>query len=229
MSFRENFLENLPDDPAEALFLLSDRAEDWMRGQDQVSDYGNQDRYICRLLLDLLEESYPDSVADVESCTAEGEGQGQLECCIRVITSIAATHDAAKLTAQFGSKNTLGIAELTQEEKQKAHEHLNFIREVIEKSTLDDKKKNALLKTLNKLATEIDKIGTKTDQFFAFFSELGFYFGEFGRDSKPLWDSANETLKILTKSRAKKENISLPKNDKILQLPEPDTDLSEEE
>ena len=236
MGFREDFIRDLPNEPEEALVLLGNRAEEWMEDDDSGLSHSTkryqsslrEAKYISTVLSTIIEKSFP----KLSYSRSKDDNQTEFDevyFYVNEIRIFTGKLDAEEILSRFDSANIEGIAELTADEKQKAHEHLNFIRLVIEKSQLDTKKKNALLNTLNKLSKEIDKVGTKTGVFFGFVSDLGFSLGDFGKNSKPLWDNANETLRILRNARARKENIPLPKIENTLQLPKPDTDTSEDE
>jgi hypothetical protein len=123
-----------------------------------------------------------------------------------------------------GVGETFGLARLNTDEKKKMHEHIGAIRQLIEASDLSDRKKNALYDRLNDLAKEVDKHGTSTDRFFAFVSNLGFVLGEFGANSKPLFDEVSGMIQSVSRARARQEGISLPAGDEPLRLSPPDAE-----
>jgi hypothetical protein len=133
---------------------------------------------------------------------------------------------AAKSSMAAISAGAFGYTILTKEEKGLIHSHIEKIRKIIEASKLEDRKKNALLDALANLARDVNRNGTRTDRFFAFASELGFCLGDFAKKAKPLFDEVKAILKIVTKARAREENIQLPSNGEILSLPEPDQNSS---
>jgi hypothetical protein len=115
-----------------------------------------------------------------------------------------------------------GYAVLSNEEKEAVHSHLDKIRVIISDSQLGDRKKNRLSGLVNDLAAEVDRIGTRTDAFFSLMGEVGLHLGEFGENSRPLWNEVRETMKIVLRSRARKEDISLPPGEEVLSLPIPE-------
>jgi hypothetical protein len=122
-------------------------------------------------------------------------------------------------------KNTFfGFARLSSAERAEIHNHLQKIRDVIESSNIDHRKKNALLDRLNALSHEVDKAGTKMDGFVAVWVDLWFAFGAGAAAAKPAFDELKDVLKILYQSRAKEEQTSLPTPQDQLQLPAPGAD-----
>jgi hypothetical protein len=140
-----------------------------------------------------------------------------------------AIKQAAKESIAAVSSGTFGYTVLSKEEKTLIQKHIEKIREIIESSKLEDRKKNALFDDLTKLDRDVNRNGTRTDRFFAFASELGFCAGDFAKQAKPLFDEVKAILKIVTRARARDENIQLPSNGEILSLPEPDQDQNSSE
>jgi len=116
-----------------------------------------------------------------------------------------------------------GYAILTGEEKKEIHVHIERIRTLIDGSGLDDRKKNALLDRLTELAAEVNRNGTRTDRFFAFFSEFGFSVSQFTNNAKPAIEEVKAILRIVYHARARHDGIKLPPGDDIPLLPDPDT------
>ncbi len=129
----------------------------------------------------------------------------------------AATKEAIESSLQ----NSVGYAILTPEEKTECSRHIEKIREIIESSELDDRKKNNLFDHLSTLGREIARNGTKTDRFFAFASDAAFVMGDFAKKAEPLFSEIKDILKIVTKARARKEGNQLPPGEEVLQLPAP--------
>jgi hypothetical protein len=117
---------------------------------------------------------------------------------------------------------SFGLARLNAEEKQKIHTHIGRIRKILEESNLPDRKKNKLFERLNELAQEVDAHGTMTDRFFAFAGDVGFVLGDMTTKAKPLVHEVKEILRIVSRSRARQEGISLPAGDEVLRLSSPD-------
>lgn len=120
---------------------------------------------------------------------------------------------------EFKNDAPIGLAHLNATEKRAIHEHIARIREIIEASNLSDRKKNALFGRLNALSKEVDQRGTRTDRFFAFMGDIAFVVGEMAKEAKPLSDEVKEMVKIVSRSRARREGISLRPGDEALKLP----------
>jgi hypothetical protein len=131
--------------------------------------------------------------------------------------SVAKRAISLKITKAFG------YAVLTSEEKEKIHSHLSRVRKIIERSQLDDRKKNSLFDSLSKLERDVDRNGTPTDRFFAFMGDMGFCLGELAHSAGPAIKEVKEILKIITQARARNEQVQLPPSGEILTLPEPPT------
>jgi hypothetical protein len=97
------------------------------------------------------------------------------------------------------------------------------MRAIIESSPLSVRKKNALYARLNNLAREVDAHGTRTDQFFAFAGDLAFVLGDMATKAKPFLEEVRETLRVVSRARARQEGVSLPAGDEPLHLPSPDS------
>jgi hypothetical protein len=126
-------------------------------------------------------------------------------------------------------EETFGIARLNAEEKQKILNGIEKIRKIIEESGLPDRKKNALYERLSTLIREVNIQGTRTDQFFAFAGDLAFVLGDMATKAKPLLSEVKEILRIVGRSRARQEGISLPPGDEVLRLPAPDENVPSDE
>ncbi len=150
----------------------------------------------------------------------------------RVMTEVLAIYDLyrarrlenevdAKLEQIFAKKSgeDVAIAVLTSEEKTTIAGKLEFIRQIIESSSLETKKKNLLFKKLNKFAHEVTKDGTDTDTLFAFFGELSLNPGLMAKNAKPALDELKDIMRIVFRNRAEREGIPLPSPEDVLKLP----------
>ncbi len=129
------------------------------------------------------------------------------------------------LLDQYESKvglNSFGFAKLNDDEKRKIHANINKIRVIVNESAISDRKKNALYGKLDDLASEVDRIGTRTDQFFAFMGDVAFVMGDMATKAKPLLDEVKDMIKTVGRARARQEGVSLPPGDTPLSLPAPD-------
>jgi hypothetical protein len=117
---------------------------------------------------------------------------------------------------------TFGLARLNEEERAKIHAHIDNVRAIIGTSILSDRKKNALYERLNRLAGEVNAHGTRTERFFSFMGDIAFVMGDMAEKAKPLFKEVKEMMRIVARSRARQEGISLPPGDDVILLPKPD-------
>ena len=115
-----------------------------------------------------------------------------------------------------------GYAFLSADEKEEIRAKLNEIRRVVDASSLNMRKKNALFTRISRLAEEVDREGTKTDSFFSFAIDLAMTAGEMAEKAKPAVDEFKEILKIILNRRAEAEGVTLPRPDDYPKLPSPE-------
>jgi hypothetical protein len=220
MTFREEFVANLPADPAEAIVILADRAQMWL----DTPDTGNAStdsiyirtifkRFLERYSIGFTVESSDDddplpSISDYLKAITRFAGH-------RVVDRLLDAYDVERGDPQFG------VATLTSDEKSDIHSHIDAIRTIIEESDLSARKKNALFGRLNGLAQEVDREGTRTDRFFAFAADAAFVLGDMDNQAEPFLKEVKDILKIVSRARAKNEGVALPPGEEILKLPSP--------
>lgn len=219
MTFRDEFIANLPSDPGDALIVLADRAQDWLQS-DHRGDDGVEALYIRTIFQRFLDRYN----IEVDVYNSTGEDLPSIHDYIRAITKFSGSRVVDQLLDKYDVERgdpQYGTAILDSSEKDEVHSHISAIRRIIEESTLDTRKKNALFGRLNDLAIEVDRIGTKTDRFFSFMADLGFALGEFGNNAKPLIEEVRGMIKTISRARARQEGVSLPSDDEPLKLPTP--------
>src|SRR5262249_17511719 len=123
--------------------------------------------------------------------------------------------DRAKAVLDAATGKVFGYAILEPDEKTEIQAHIEKIRQLIEDSGLEDKKKNALLGRLTELSREVNRNGTRTDMFYAFASEFAFCMSQFSKKAKPAIDDVKDILRIVTRARARNEGIKLPAGDEV--------------
>jgi len=116
--------------------------------------------------------------------------------------------------------DNFGYENLDKTEKSEIHEKLNNIRTIVENSELDDRKKNALFSKISDLAAEVDRKGTKTDAFFGLMADVGIHLGSFAKNAKPMTDEVKDIVKIISRARARTEDVALPANSELLLIEE---------
>jgi hypothetical protein len=230
----ESLLDDLPDDPFLGSFELVGRIEKViLAGRPNEVQYSRA----CAVLQAFWEVNgwkIPDPISVRDSGTLtestddvveriRGRFRRQFESYRNQALSnyVLATKLLASDRINSSLAGSIGYAVLSAEEKAEIHDHLARIREIIERSDLNDRKKNSLYAYISSLDREVDRNGTKTDRFFAFTSELGFYLGEFATRAKPLFEEAKQILRVVTKARARTEQLELPPGGEVLSLPDP--------
>ncbi|WP_435657966.1 hypothetical protein [Brucella pituitosa] len=223
MSFRDDFISNLPPNPDDALIALADRASEWLKAPAHDDDPINSayiiktlERFISRFrpeILNYVQNATP-TVKDYATAIIISGGQREVD---RLIDNYEKIVDEAE---------SFGIASLDSDEKKSLHTHLENVRVIIQESLIPDRKKNALFHRLQALRSEVDSIGTKTDRFFAFAGDVSFVLGDMAEKAKPFIAEVKEILTIIRGSRARTEHVQLPHDD-TLGLPSPD-DTSQE-
>jgi hypothetical protein len=172
-----------------------------------------------------------DLPVDVPSDDYEHPGDRLDDLCASIVESRGALIEAGhkeeieSLFDDYSKKQNedeeFGIAKLTEDEKRRVHAHLDKIRQIVEKSSLTRRKKNALFERLNRLRQEVDREGTTTDAFFAFGGDLAFVVGQMAESAKPAIHEFKEVLKIVLGRRATTEGVQLPQPDQFPRLPGP--------
>jgi hypothetical protein len=232
----DQIFQGLPSEPFLAAYELLTRIERaLLTGKPTDAAYAEA----CGLLEAFYDEmgwkappalttpGYSDSVEDVAK-RSRAMQRLQYEAYLSQIMHgyRAVVKERAKTAIASQLANEPGYAILEGEEKKKLHEHLEKIRSIVEASPLDDRKKNSLFAYINDLSREIDRNGTRTDRFFAFAGELGFYIGQFAKSAKPAVDEAKAILKIIWQARERHDGTKLPRPDDVLLLPEPEDSAS---
>ncbi len=221
MGFRDEFVANLPADPGEAIVILADRAQSWMDRPKAPDDAVNA-IYMQTIFKRFLERY--DIGANVEKTSDPDDDLPSVNDYVKAVTKFAGQRVVDRLLDNYDVERgdpQFGVTSLTSDEKGEIHTHLDAMREIIEKSRLDTRKKNALYGKLNRLAKEADLDGTRTDRFFAFAGDAAFVLGEMAENAQPFLNEVKEILKIVSRSRARSEGVALPEGDEVLRLPSP--------
>jgi hypothetical protein len=167
--------------------------------------------------VDLPDNANPPKERMAELLDSINESSSQL---MEAVVSTDVDELIQEYEAATTTQGAFGYAKLDKSEKTSIHQHLKKIREIIEKSALDDRKKNALFERINKLSEEVDREGTRTDRFFAFAGDLAFVAGIMAGRAKPAINEFKEILKIVLRSRARQEQTALPKPQEVFSLPD---------
>jgi hypothetical protein len=239
IEFDEKFFENLPGDPYEASFELLTRVKNSiLAGHPQEAEYSaacgifeafydandfkKPERIGPRGTFAMMKDESADDAIERSRAGWRLQYEGYHN---QIMANHAfAIKKRAKDSLLSVTKSSVGYAILTADEKKSIHSHIEKIRTIIEKSGLEDRKKNSLFDSLVGLLKEVNRNGTRTDRFFAFVSDAGFYAGEFADNAKPLFQELRGLLHEVTRARARTEGIKLPPGDEILSLPTPTND-----
>jgi hypothetical protein len=239
MNLLDSITKNLPKNPSEAILLLAARIEEKIIEPETHVGTALEYRAIARFIVRFCEKfDLPInfkgiSVAGID-LDDEGDALNFLEKHVEALQKFESSLEDRKADAEIENLlskyetalpgEVFGLARLNADEKKKVHAHLQKIRTVISESALSDRKKNALFDRVNGLAKEVDAHGTQTDRFFAFAGDVGFVLGDMAKKAKPLLHEVKEVLRIVSRSRARQEGISLPPGDEVLQLAPPEED-----
>ena len=220
---------DLPPRPLDALAVVADRVR--RRIITPSSKPGNSDDYMA--IVTFVDRFCKHFGLQIEfpQLQPSASNYQRLEAYTDIIRALginaveaSLSHDIDGIISKYEgiSDSSFGLAHLNSEEKRKILEHLEHARNVIEGNKLSDRKKNALFERLADLVLEVNAHGTRTHRFFAFAGDLGFVMGDMADKAKPLFNEVKEILKIVTRSRARQEGVSLPSGDQVLQLTPPD-------
>jgi hypothetical protein len=228
----EALLSDLPDDDDECIVAIIKRYVEQNTNQLKHTTRSSDDLQLLRVALlefgafervPTLQETFSaktDATAEANLLSACKVLESQLTESRRQ-TALNQAKDKIRESVRFKRNTYFGFARLNADERRTIHDYLSHIREVIEKSHIDERKRNALLDRLTELSREIDKSGTKMDGFVAFWVDVGFAFGSTAKAAKPALEELKEILKILYQSRAKEEQASLPSPEEFPRLPSP--------
>ncbi|WP_417411785.1 hypothetical protein [Hoeflea sp.] len=224
MSFRRDFVADLPVDPDDALIELADRASAWLDEPQSPDDNLNR-AYVTQILERFIDRYRPEIQEYIS------ETNPNVRDIIEAIVRFGGTREVDRLLDDYErvvqDTDAFGVASLTGDEKKELHSHLENVRQIIQESPLGDRKKNALFSRLNALIAEVDSISTRTDRFFAFAGDISFVLGEMAGKAKPFVGEVKDILKIIRGSRARTENVQLP-HEETLTLPSPDSSSQED-
>ena len=222
---------DLPAEPKAALSLFRSRQNDWTDLLRQ-GDFGqeNYDETLEAVLLfyfRVVPKAFPDkNITIFQKLSAEDRLSKYEDIIDQYLNSVKKENvsDAIdNILKSFEAQEieTFGLAYLNNEEKKRVHDNIEKIRNIIGDGSLSDRKRNALYERLNALAKEVDLHGTSTDRFFAFMADAAFAVSGMTKNAKPFLDEVKDMIKTVGRSRARKEGVSLPPGDEILQLPSP--------
>jgi glutamate synthase domain-containing protein 3 len=218
MSFREEFMRDLPSDPSVALATLADRAQDWLNLPDDSPNVHVERVYVETILRTFITRYAP------EIMQLDEDSDPTITEYIQAIVRYTGEREVQNLLDDYEAQREskvegFGYARLDNEEKETLRAHLQKIREIVDRSNIGDRKKTALFERINRLQDEVDKDGSRTDRFFAFAGDSAFVVGEMAENAKPFLKEVKDILKLVTRARAKEEGVALPGKEETLFLP----------
>lgn len=228
MGMFDDIRKDLPTDPGKALLTAAERAFAKLNAKE--SKISADDCILTIAFLRAMNDRYglgcAISFADESSHAATLQSVvlkilSNRKSLLKDITDREVEQAILEFESMSGEE-TFGLARLNEDEKKRLHHNIDKLREIVGKSDLSDRKKNALYGRLNDLAREVDSIGTKTDRFFAFAGDIAFVLGDMATKSKPLLDEVKDMIRTVSRARSRQEGVSLPGVDEVLSLPEYD-------
>ena len=220
----ETLLNDLPADRTQALYDICDRIRrdgefGGFAGSERLVVFDLLTKFIIRFGFDNIEIPIP------KNANSSSEINIAIDSIIDQVERSRAAESLDKALESFKDRldgDEFGVAVLSGDEKELLRHKLQEIKNIINSSELDDRKKGALLSRLQALETEIELERTPTERFFGFMIDLAFVSGEMAKQAKPAIDEFKEILKIVMRSRAKNEGVELPSRDNLPQLPSVD-------
>ncbi|MFH3478837.1 hypothetical protein [Xanthobacter variabilis] len=218
----ESLTNGLPLDKNEALAAILSRVSKIDRGD-------HDDTRVAVLVIRGILKRIPEAqITEHDNDT----WSGSLVAYMRDINTYLYHNKTESIEAEIDSKlnewvdevegQTFGFASLSSSEKEKLIVHIERIRSIIESSEIRQSKKTKLYDRLTSLYNEILRDNTRTDSFFSFMGDLAFVAGEMAEKARPALLELKEVLRIVMRSRGKREGVSLPNEDDLPQLPATD-------
>jgi hypothetical protein len=218
-------MEDLPSNGKAALVEVADR----LKALDS-SNWTDHEFVLATSLLRQMATKYGVNIQNIPNDTKPDKGYHyardliiNTRGAILVEAYAANANELIEYYESGSADQNFGFAKLTSEEKKDIHSHLAKVRQLIETSNIIARKKNKLFAKLNSLVAEIDRLGTRTDAFFSFLGDLAFVAGDMAEKAKPAIDEVKDIMRIIMRSRAAAEGVSLPKPEDFPQLPPPNT------
>ena len=201
--FIEKLVRRLPDDEVAAIHMAAKEIAEFIGDGNRTSEA--EDGILYGFLSQFFERVFRSPIEIEESSYYQ-------DLCV-LISLIQRRRSESMLDEYFAKKaipeEAFGVAELTEDEKIKMRRHISSMQEIIDHSEISDKKKRKLFDRLNLMANEVDRPGTRTDEFVSFLTDLGFAVSGFARGAKPALDEAREMVTTVLNARARKEGVAL--------------------
>lgn len=210
----DSFLVDLPPDPTAALVELFDRLDDYT--DELAQRRGDDPDHEIRISIKILDAWFQKH--DLSSYAYQGEmGWSDWKELVDTFRyeALSETIEAKVELAASGDLMKFGYAKLDQTEKQEIHAKLNHIRQIVDGSSLSDRKKTAILNKLTALSKEVDKNGTQIDQWMGLWPTVGLAIGEFAENAKPAIEDAKDIARIIFRAQARNEGVALPPPDEF--------------
>jgi len=211
--YNEQFLNNLPSDPYEAVKALSD--EFLKEHSSTTEDVENYDRYLeafAAMEAFIAATGLPFSIPKLEEQagtenvqTIAWFFQGLNDSVAKKVHESTLNKKREKYAKMFG---TTFMYQFSDGDLARIQQLLNELRDSITKSELfDAKHKQRILKKLENLQSELHKKMTSLDGFWGLIGDAGVALGKFGQDAKPLVDRIKEISQIAWRTQARAEEL----------------------
>jgi hypothetical protein len=218
--FSDEFLENLPNNPYEAIRSMSECFDKEHQAIPPGEEVENFDKYIdafaaLEAFIQATELPFglpnlntpPDPQTDIKiigNCFKSSGNHAAAKLRERKYTSCF-DKSREKYAMRFG---TVFAYRFSDGDIARIQQLLNELRDKITDSELfDAKHKERILVKLEKLQTELHKKMSSLDKLWGLIGEAGVVLGKFGQDAKPLADRIREIAQITWRTQARAEEL----------------------
>ncbi len=214
--FTDEFLDNLPENPYEALKKLELAFLKFVRDTRGTKEpltriYG---LYVDAFAaVEAFAEAHKIDIDQIDLGDKIEQNISDIEGYFARLGKIISPHLQRKHLEEARTKYRLLfgaglIYEFSDGDLNRIQELINELRDAITASELfDEKHKQRILKRLEKLQAELHKKMSSVDQFWALLSEAGVVLGKFGEDAKPFVDRITEIGQIGWRAQVRAEEL----------------------
>jgi hypothetical protein len=213
--FVDDFLNTIPDDPADASFkLITMFAEFDLNCQRQKTSVTHYEDYlgafgICQAFVDTL-----DINVDNPELTTNKDGNIDIIRKYFQLTSKSISERKVESTTSkvrdilLKKYELFQIYEFSDGDLKKIQSNLNELRDIINNTDIyEGEHKQRILNKLERLQMELHKKMPSLDKLWGLFGDAGVAMGKFGDDAKPFFDRVKEILQIVWRTQARAEEL----------------------
>lgn len=229
--FTEDFLDQLPDDPYQALKLM---CKEFWEINAEISE-GDEDEY-SREYIDAyaaieayieahgLEITLPD-IGEDKSANIDLVRQIYVEInsiVDKYVMNLDLSESREKYKSRFGK---IFLYQFSDGDINRIQKLLNELRDMVGESELfDANHKERILKKLEGLQGELHKKMSSLDKLWGLIGEAGVALGKFGKEVKPFTDRIREILQIVWRTQARAEELPSATPLTLLSIENPETE-----